>query len=152
MSVWIVPVFAPCVKLSRAALLGALVLLAIAIGAKGAIGSATGGVTALVVLGCAWSIVLGFLAILRCLGGHEPPVPTDQRKWLTSASDPLGVDFLADGTLARGRLAMCMLPGRCKGKHQRALPEDLVRLRGLGVGVLVSLVEPRELKMSDGTP
>jgi len=78
----------------------------------------------------------------------------DGRPWRTSTSNPLRVDPLDLGglpDLARGSAGITFLPGRRyvgyhTGAHWRDLDTDAARLRELGVGALLVLVEDRELE------
>ncbi|HSM34072.1 MAG TPA: ADP-ribosylglycohydrolase family protein [Anaerolineae bacterium] len=79
----------------------------------------------------------------------------DGKPWQTSHRRPLRVDFLdLDGTdLATdgGRVGMTFLPGKrylgyYTGPHWRDLVADAIRLRELGVDILLLLVEDDELE------
>lgn len=71
----------------------------------------------------------------------------------TSENSPLQVDYVPDAELyvsARGRLGLCMAPGRNKKKSEhvwaRDLSADLERLRHVyGCDVLVTLLRPQEM-------
>jgi len=77
----------------------------------------------------------------------------DGRPWQTSTSSPLRVDFLelaGREDRASGAIGITSLPGRRyvgyhTGAHWRDLEADAARLRDLGVGALLLLVEDHEL-------
>jgi hypothetical protein len=77
----------------------------------------------------------------------------DGEPWRTSTSDPLRVDpvdLAGVVELGRGEVGITALPGKRyvgyhTGAHWRDLDADAARLRRLGFGVLLLLVEDREL-------
>jgi hypothetical protein len=69
---------------------------------------------------------------MRCLGGRrQPKLEREPSKCLASETNQLRIDYIdvqsllqADGVIELGKLGMCMLPGRVKGKHRRSLSQD----------------------------